>query len=207
MVTKSRMSKISLSMHVHTHGNTERSSHMDGFNVQWEINTERVCLLFILFSGGISGVLTKKDVNLMNYFGNICLSPESLVPWANLEQKRCYWHESIHSRIHSKQVQKLEKKLHLSCTIQIQSMHTHRCGASLCGAISVLQREKHKKINFKMLTFSAGLLIWCAFKMTYTEQSIVPIPDPLVNSTSKVITEVQLQSAKASGTGILLLML
>jgi len=43
--------------------------------------------------------------------------------------------------------------------------------------------------------------------MTYTEQSIVPIPDPLVNSTSKVITEVQLQSAKASGTGILLLML
>lgn len=177
---------------------------MDGFNVHWKINRERVCLLFILFSEGISRVLSERDVDLMNYFGDICLFPESLVLWADPEQWRCYWHESVAEYIANKF--RSWKKSHFSCTIQIQSMHTHRCGTLLCGAISVLQRE-NKKIDFKMFTFSAGLSIWCAFKVAYIEQSIVPIPDQLVNPIPKVITEVQLQSAKASGTGMLLLIL
>lgn len=73
MVTKHKKSKMSVNMSVYTHPNPEHSCCMDGFKEQWEVNAKGVCLLSVLFSEDTSGALREKDVDWINYIGNICL--------------------------------------------------------------------------------------------------------------------------------------
>lgn len=73
MVTKHKKSKISVSTCIYAHPNPEHSCYMDGFKVQWEVDAKGVCLLAVLFSEETTRALREKDVDWINYIGNICL--------------------------------------------------------------------------------------------------------------------------------------
>ena len=103
MVTKHKKSKISVSTPMNTPPNPEHSCYMDEFKAQWEVNAKGVCLLSVLFSEDISRALREKDVDWINYIGNICLLQKTPVfPRANAEFRRICWHASVAEHIRNK---------------------------------------------------------------------------------------------------------